>query len=241
MAVAVITGASSGIGAEYIKAVAELYPDIDELWLIARREDKLKEQASKYPEKKCVILPLDLGKIESLQALRIKLEEKNPNIKVLINDAGCGGKVMFKNQELEDMMGIVELNCRGLIGVTKVCLPFIHDEGTIVQVSSTSAFVPNTNLIVYYATKSFVKTFSLGLRQELKERKINVCTVYPGLVMTDIVKDITGAQRLVPKVSARDCAINHCVLQRKGAVVIQQELFINAIVFFAKYCHRNLW
>ncbi len=216
MAVAIITGASSGIGTEYIKAVTELYPEIDELWLIARREDKLKEQALKYPDKKCVILPLDLGKQESLRTLEETLKERNPDIKVLINDAGRGGKVMFESQELEDMMSIVKLNCMGLMGMTKVCLPYIHKGGTIVQLSSTSAFVPNTNLTVYCASKAFVKTFSLGLRQELKKRKINVCTVYPGLIMTDIVKDLSGAQRHVPKVSARDCAYKSLRAAKRG-------------------------
>ena len=216
MTISIITGASSGIGAEYIKAVTELYPEIDELWLIARRIDKLNEQAKKYPLKKCVLLPLDLSKKESLEVLQNKLEETKPEIKVLINDAGCGEKVSFENQNLDDMMKIVELNCMGLIGVTKVCLPYILEKGTIVQLSSTSAFVPNTNLIVYCASKSFVKTFSLGLNEELKKRKINVCTVYPGLIMTDIVKDLSGAQRFVPKVSARDCAYKSLRAAKRG-------------------------
>ena len=216
MAVAVITGASSGIGAEYVRAVTELFPEIDELWLIARREDKLKEQAAKYPDKKCVILPLDLGKTEALYELREKLEQEKPCVQVLINDAGRGGKVMFQDQSLEDMMSVVDLNCRGLMGVTKVCLPYIPDGGTILLVSSTSAFVPNTNLIVYCASKAFVKTFSLGLRQELKSRKINVCAVYPGLVMTDIVEDLTGAQKILPKVSARDCAYKSLRAAKSG-------------------------
>ena len=84
MSIAVITGASSGLGVCYIDAVTKLFPEIDELWLIARREERLKEVAVKYPDKHCVIIPMDMADMSSFKILEEKLKANNPQIEVLI-------------------------------------------------------------------------------------------------------------------------------------------------------------
>ena len=188
MSIAVIIGASSGLGVCYIDAVTKLFPEIDELWLIARREERLKKVAKKYPDKHTVIIPLDMADMNSFKILKEKLKANNPQIKVLINDAGMSIGSPFENMELESMLKIIDLNCKGATAITKVCLPYIIDVGTILEVSSTSAFVPNTNLIVYFASKSYVSAFSLGLREELKDRHINVCAMCPGFMLTEMTK-----------------------------------------------------
>ncbi len=154
MSVAIITGASSGLGVCYIDAVTKVYPEIEEIWLIARREERLKEVAVKYPDKHCVIIPMDMADMSSFKILEEKLKADNPQIEVLINDAGMSIGSPFEEMELESMLKIIDLNCKGATAVTKVCLPYIIDGGTILEVSSTSAFVPNTNLVVYCALKS---------------------------------------------------------------------------------------
>ncbi len=93
----------------------------------------------------------------------------------LINDAGMSIGSPFEDMELESMLKIIDLNCKGATAITKVCLPYIIDGGTILEVSSTSAFVPNTNLIVYCASKSYISALSLGLREELKDRHKDCC------------------------------------------------------------------
>ena len=166
MSIAVITGASSGLGTCYVDAVTKLFPEIEELWLIARREDRLKEVAAKYPDKRCTVIPMDLANMNSYAAFAEKLQRENPQIRVLINDAGIAGGTPFSEMELSQMLKIIDLNCKGTTAITKVCLPYIVDGGTILEVSSTSAFVPNTNLIVYCASKSYMSAFCLGLREE---------------------------------------------------------------------------
>ena len=159
MSIAVITGASSGLGACYVDAVTKIFPEIEELWLIARREDRLKEVASKYPDKRCVVIPMDMSDMNSYEVFAEKLQQEKPQIKLLINDAGIAGGAPFEEMELSRMMKIIDLNCKGATAITRVCLPYIVDGGTILEVSSTSAFVPNTNLIVYCASKSYVSAF----------------------------------------------------------------------------------
>lgn len=156
MSIAVITGASSGLGVCYVDAVTKLFPEIDELWLIARREERLKEVSMKYPDKHCTIIPMDMTDMSSFKLLEEKLKTNNPQIEVLINDAGMSIGSPFEDMELESMLKIIDLNCKGATAITKICLPYIIDGGTILEVSSTSAFVPNTNLIVYCASKSYV-------------------------------------------------------------------------------------
>lgn len=113
MSIAVITGASSGLGVCYIDAVTKLFSEIDELWLIARREERLKEVAAKYPDKHCVIIPMDMADMSSFKILEEKLEANNPQIEVLINDAGMSIGSPFEDMELESMLKIIDLNCKG--------------------------------------------------------------------------------------------------------------------------------
>lgn len=121
MSIAVITGASSGLGVCYVDAVTKLFPEIDELWLIARREERLKEVSMKYPDKHCTIIPMDMTDMSSFKLLEEKLKTNNPQIEVLINDAGMSIGSPFEDMELESMLKIIDLNCKGATAITKIC------------------------------------------------------------------------------------------------------------------------
>ena len=99
MSLAVITGASSGLRSCYVNAVTKLFPEIDELWLIARREDRLKEVASKYPDKRCVVIPMDLSDGNSYEAFSEKLQQEKPRIQALVSDVGMAGGGPFEEME----------------------------------------------------------------------------------------------------------------------------------------------
>ena len=235
MSVAVITGASSGLGVCYIEAVTKLFPEIDELWLIARREKRLKEVSVKYSDKHCVIIPMDMADMSSFKILKEKLKANNPQIEVLINDAGMSIGSPFEDMELESMLKIIDLNCKGATAITKVCLPYIIDGGTILEVSSTSAFVPNTNLIVYCASKSYVSALSLGLREELKDRHINVCAVCPGFMLTEMTKpELTKGQSRLPVIDPKTAALRSLKAARKGRAVYTTGAFYKCCQLLAK-------
>ena len=245
MSIAVITGASSGLGACYVDAVATLFPEIEELWLIARREDRLKEVASKYPDKRCVLIPMDLSDMNSYDALTEKLQQEKPQIRVLINDAGIAGGAQFEEMELSRMLKIIDLNCKGATAVTRVCLPYIADGGTILEVSSTSAFVPNTNLIVYCASKSYVSSFCLGLREELKHRNINVCAMCPGLMLTEMNQhngkaELTKGQKRLPVIDPKVAAVKSLKAARNGRAIYTTGAFYKCYRLLAKLVPHTL-
>ncbi len=235
MSVAVITGASSGLGVCYVDAVMELFPEIDELWLIARREKRLKEVAEKYPNKNFVIIPMDMANMNNYSLLEEKLMNENPNIKVLINNAGVSKGSKFEDMELESMFQIIDLNCKGATAITKVCLPYIMDGGTILEVSSTSAFVPNTNLIVYCASKSYLLALCIGLREELKSRYIHVCAMCPGFMLTEMTKpELTKGQSRLPVIDPKTAALKSLKAAKKGRAVYTTGLFYKGYRLLAK-------
>ena len=224
MNTAVITGASSGLGRCYVDAVTKVFPEVEELWLIARREERLREIAQHYPDKRCVILPLDLADRRSYDILAEKLQQEQPQIKVFINDAGIAGGSPFETMELDKMLRIIDLNCIGATAVTRICLPYIVDGGTILEVSSTSAFVPNTNLVIYCASKSYVSSFCLGLREELRHRNINVCAMCPGLMLTEMNQangnpHLTQGQSRLPVVDPKNAAVKSLKAAKRGRAV----------------------
>lgn len=241
MSIAVITGASSGLGVCYVDAVTKLFPEIDELWLIARRESRLKETAGKYPGKHVVCIPMDMTDMNSFKILEEKLKAENPQIEVLINDAGMSGGAPFEDMELERMLKIIDLNCKGATAITKVCLPYITNGGTILEVSSTSAFVPNTNLIVYCASKSYVSALCLGLREELKSRHINVCAMCPGFMLTEMTKpELTKGQSRLPVIDTKIAALKSLKAAKKGRAVYTTGAFYKFYRLLAKLIPHTL-
>ncbi len=241
MSIAVITGASSGLGVCYVDAVTKLFPEIDELWLIARRERRLKEVAGKYPGKHVVSIPMDMTDMNSFKILEEKLKAENPQIEVLINDAGMSGGAPFEDMGLERMLKIIDLNCKGATAITKVCLPYITNGGTILEVSSTSAFVPNTNLIVYCASKSYVSALCLGLREELKSRHINVCAMCPGFMLTEMTKpELTKGQSRLPVIDTKIAALKSLKAAKKGRAVYTTGAFYKFYRLLAKLIPHTL-
>ncbi len=238
--IAIITGASSGLGTCYVDAVTKLFPEIDELWLIARREERLREVAAQHPDKRCVVIPMDMADMDCYTSLEKRLRMERPHIQVFINDAGVMGSAPFEEMELEQMLRIIDLNCKGATAITKVCLPYIVDGGTILEVSSTSAFVPNTNQIVYCASKSYLSALCLGLREELKHRRINVCAVCPGLMLTEMIKgdgtaQLTDGQKRLPQIDPAMAAVKSLRAASHGHAVYTTGIFYKCYRLLAKF------
>lgn len=234
MATAIITGASSGLGTAYVDAVTKVFPGIDELWLIARREDRLRQVATKYPDKKCVIIPMNLSNMSSFAALEQKLQEEKPEVRLLVHDAGVCIGGTFESIPIEKALSMIDLNCKGAVAVTKTCLPYIADGGTIVEVSSTSAFVPNTGMVLYGATKSLVYEMCIVLRQELKPRRINVCAVCPGMMATEMTSNPSKGQSRLPYVDVNSAAVNSLRAAKRGRAVYTTGAFYKFYRVLAK-------
>lgn len=183
MRIAVFTGASSGMGKEF---VLQLTPkiEVDEIWLIARRADKLSEVAKDagVPAK---ILPLDLTDPASFEVYREELERANPDVTHLVNCSGYGKFGAATDIPLKESLGMIDLNCKALVAITELTLPYMHSGAKIAQLDSLSSFQPVPYLTTYGASKAFVLSYSRALNVELKHRGIHVMAICPGWVKTD--------------------------------------------------------
>lgn len=197
MKLAVITGASCGLGEEYLKQVVRQMPEIEEIWLIARRLEKLEMLASRFSERRIRCLPLDLTAPESFEVYQKELEAVTPELVLLINNAGYGKLGLLADADAAEQAGMVDLNCRALTAITTLSLPFMSKGAGILNVSSIASYAPTPRMTVYCATKAYVSAFSKSLSEELRPRGITVLTVCPGPMATDFleVADIIGRSR----------------------------------------------
>ena len=183
MKIAVISGASSGMGREFVYAL-DKQTKYDEIWVIARRRDRLEALAEKT-RAKIRPVPMDLTDVKSIENFAELLKSEKPEIQTLVNASGYGKFESFENIDLKDDYGMIDLNCKAYVGMTKVCLPYIVSGGEIYQLDSLSAFQPVPYINVYGATKAFVLSFSRALNVELKKKNIKVMAVCPGWVKTE--------------------------------------------------------
>lgn len=207
MKIAIVTGASSGLGREFARQIDKKLRGIEEIWLIARREKRMME-LEKELATPVRILPLDLADNDSLKVLETLLEKEKPNVKLLVNAAGYGKMGQFANVNRDQQLGMIDLDCRGLCGVTHVVLPYISNNSRIIQFASAAGFVPQPEFAVYAAAKAFVISFTKALHSELRRRKIYVTAVCPGPVNTEFfeVAETTGHIPLYKKLVMADPA-----------------------------------
>lgn len=182
--VAIITGASSGMGREFVLQLDRSMHRLDEIWVVARRVGRLFE-LEKLTEHKIVACPADLTKPDDLDTMRKLLAKEKPLVAVLVNAAGFGIHGTLEERGEEQALGMVDLNCRALTAMTKICLPYMAKGGRIIQLASSAAFVPQPKFAVYAACKSYVLSFSRALHAELAPKGISVTAVCPGPVDTE--------------------------------------------------------
>jgi len=183
MRIAVITGASSGMGREFVYAL-DREEAFDEIWVIARREERLEELKAKCRNP---IRPLvwDLQKRESLYAYRELLEKERPEITVLVNAAGFGLFGVFSEMDMDRQLDIIDLNARALTGMCHLSLPYMRAGSRIWNMGSMSSWQPVPYINVYGASKAYVLSFSRALGKEVEKRGIRVMAVCPGWITTE--------------------------------------------------------
>lgn len=183
MNIAIITGASSGMGREFAVQLDQNLGKTDEIWLLARRKEALNGLSDSLRMKTRVIA-VDLTKEPSLKQFEEVLAISNPKITVLVNCAGVGTHKPFSRQNREEIEDMVQLNIVALTRMTMICLPYMKKGSKLIQFSSGAAFVPQQAFAVYAASKAYVYSLSRALEQELKGRGITVTAVCPGPVNT---------------------------------------------------------
>lgn len=183
MNIAIITGASSGMGREFVTAIDKAF-DLDELWVIARRADRLETLRS---ECRAAVRPISLDLLDrsAWNTLAALLKEHTPNVKVLVNAAGFGRFGAFADITLETQLQLIDLNSTALTAVTHLCLPYMGEGGKIINLASLSSWQPVPYINVYAASKAYVLSFSRALGVELRSRHIQVLAVAPGWIKTE--------------------------------------------------------
>ena len=183
MKIAIVTGASSGMGREFVLQLSQ-YVQVDEIWAIARREQAL---ASLQDECAVTVRPisLDLCKEDSFHALAEMLAARQPDVKLLVNAAGFGKFGSYEKISTEDDLRMIDLNCKALVAVTRIVLPFMHTGSHVLQLDSLSAFQPVPFITTYGATKAFVLSYSRAMNRELKEKGVRMMAMNPGWVKTE--------------------------------------------------------
>lgn len=245
MKIAVITGASSGLGKEFAICVNKMYSEIEEIWLIARREDKLKETAKEL-NKKIRIIPIDITNESAVSSYTELLKSEKAEVKLLINNAGFGKLGFFTDLSKEDNCGMVRLNCEALVGFTSATLPFMPKNSEIINSCSIASFAPNTRMAVYSSTKAFVMSFSRALRSELKDKKINVLATCPGPMDTEFLS-IAGIGKgdsrtfdTLPRVNPKTMAEKSLKASKKKKAVYTNRLFYKFYRILAKLLPHSI-
>ena len=186
MKIAIVTGASSGMGKEFVLQLKD-YVQVDEVWAIARRTEALQKL-----EQECGLkvrpISLDLCDMESFTAVEQLLAQEKPDVKLLVNAAGFGKFGAYHKVSLADDARMVDLNCKALLLMTRLVIPYMAPGSHILQLDSLSAFQPVPYITTYGATKAFVLSYSRAMNRELRSAGIRMMTMNPGWVKTEFFR-----------------------------------------------------
>lgn len=187
MNIAIITGASSGMGQEFAGRLDSLLKKTDEIWLLARRKEKLDALAAQMQTKTRAIA-IDLTSEKELAQFAEVLAISNARITVLVNCAGTGKYGPFTTLDKKTCTEMLSLNVFALTEMTRLCLPYMRKGSRIIELASGAAFLPQADFAVYAASKAYVYSFGRALAKELQAKGIHVTTVCPGPVDTPFLE-----------------------------------------------------
>jgi short-subunit dehydrogenase len=209
-AIALVTGASSGIGLELAKVLAREGHDVV---LAARSADKLEALAGALEGKhsiKATVIPIDLRKAEAPQELFDRCTAENLQVDILVNNAGIGIRGPFADTDLTRELDSIQINITALTHLTKLFLPAMlaRKSGRILNIASTAAFQPGPLMAVYYASKAYVVSFSEAIAEELRDSGVTVTAFCPGPTATNFAGEagMEGSRLFNTVVASADAA-----------------------------------
>jgi short-subunit dehydrogenase len=255
--IVIITGASSGLGREFVRQIpAERHAD--EIWLLARRKDKLDALALELETQgqkgtsgpKPRVVEIDLGGRKGIYSFSAMLEkERRANvdggivIDALVNNAGFGTYGTFRETGLDRQLEMIDLNVLTLTGLCHAAIPYMAKGSLIVNVASLASFIPLGNFAVYAATKAYVLSFSTALAAELADEGIFVSTVCPGPVDTEFANVASrGAREKVVDGESPSDVVAHCLRQirkRRHSAIMAPKWKFKA--FMSRFVGRYLF
>jgi len=237
--IAIITGASGGIGKEFTRLI--LLEEVDEIWAIARNQEKLMNLRKEFGDK-IVTFSKDLTKSSELLAIKKLLEEEKPIIAYLINNAGVARMGSYKDFSVGEIETTISINCNALAVLCAICIPYMRRGSRILNISSASSFQPLPYLNLYSATKSFARYYSRSLNMELKGTGITATAVCPSWVDTELLpKEVNGKQyKYHGIVSADKVVIKALKDAKKGKDMSVYSLYVKSGHLLAKLFPQKL-
>lgn len=199
---ALVTGASSGIGAAFARRLASAGRPVV---LVARRADRLEGLAAELRGASQVgvhVVPADLSRAGAVQDVLYEVERRGLAIDLLVNNAGFGTSGPFHQVALERELEEIAVNVTALVELTGRCLPDMvrRGKGAVVNVSSTAAYAPMPYMATYAATKAFVLSFSESLAEELRGTGVKVLCLCPGATRTGF-QEVAGIELPLPELA----------------------------------------
>lgn len=189
---AVVTGASSGLGAEFARRLAARGADVV---LVARREERLRDLASELEASHRVTatpIALDLTLPDAAAQLRAELEGRGIRPSTLVNNAGFGMHGAFVDSDADETARLIQLNVTALVALTRELLPqLLGGRGALVNVASNMAYQASPGMAVYGASKAFVLSFTEAVGHEVRDSDLRVLAVSPGATRTEFF-DVVG-------------------------------------------------
>lgn len=186
--VALITGASAGLGVEFARQLSRRG---HRLVLAARRKDRLDALATQLGNARAVAI--DLSEEDAAEKLVADIERAGETIDILVNNAGFGLHGRFDKADPKRLRQMIDLNCGSLTDLCRAVAPGMIERrrGRILNVASTAAFQPGPGMAVYFATKAYVLSLSEALHEELRRFGISVTALCPGPTRTEF-GDVAG-------------------------------------------------
>ena len=238
--IAIITGATGGLGQEFVRAVLKEKPV--EVWAIARNADKLNALQSKFGRRVRPVV-CDLSKRDDIERIAQLLESERPDVRLLINNAGIarmGSTADFSDDEISKL---IDINCKAVSLLCGYVLPFMSKGSRILNISSASSFQPVPYINLYAASKAFVRSYSRALNVELKSRGITCTAVCPGWIDTEMLPEVSGGKAIKYPglVSPKRVAVQAMRDSEKGRDMSVCTLFVKYEHFLSKtLAHKTL-
>lgn len=182
--IAVITGASTGLGREFVRIIKDKR-EIDEIWAIARHRDKL-DKLRRQMGAKVIPISMDLSDPARIEELGHRLAQSGVEICYLINNAGYAKFCSYGDLSVADSLNMINLNIGGVVAMGLTCIPYMPVGSHIINIASQAAFQPLPYQNLYSSTKAFVRNYTRALHVELKDRGISATAVCPGWLKTDL-------------------------------------------------------
>jgi len=235
--IAIITGASSGMGKDFAKELDN--KNLDQIWIIARRK-KLLDKLSSELKTESKIFDIDITDFENNKTIEKELKTGKYEIKYLINNAGFGLMGDFLNLNLEQQLNMINLNISALVQITHFSIKYMAENSEIIQLASTAGFLPIKNFAIYAASKAFVVNFSNAIALELKPRKINVIAICPGPVKTEFFDTATNGKQPPFAYKSIDVVKKALKDSKKGKLNSIYGLIMNIAMIFSHFTPRKI-